>query len=206
MYNIYFENRVLEVCDMPEVPAYGPDAVVYHFPELADLDALPELFAASPKIGHLIVPVPDGRMEEGFQRICKAYKQINAGGGLVSNAKGEYLLIFRNGCWDLPKGKQEPGEDIKTTALREVGEECGISDITAQEPICITRHCYRQDGVLILKHTHWYRMSCPDAAIPVPQREENIQQAVWIAKEKLPFYIDRTYPSIREVFEKAGLP
>ena len=30
-----------------------------------------------------------------------------AGGGLVYNAKGEVLFIFRNGKWDLPKGGVE---------------------------------------------------------------------------------------------------
>ncbi len=37
-----------------------------------------------------------------------------------------YLFICRNGLWDLPKGHQEAGEDIRDTALREVSEETGI--------------------------------------------------------------------------------
>ena len=53
-------------------------------------------------------------------------KDVNAAGGLVHNAKGQYLMIRRNDIWDLPKGHQEKGEEISQTALREVFEETGI--------------------------------------------------------------------------------
>lgn len=39
---------------------------------------------------------------------------------------GKMLLIQRNGRWDLPKGKVEPGETLLQAALREVEEETGI--------------------------------------------------------------------------------
>ena len=68
------------------------------------------------------------------------YLEVNAGGGLVTNTKGEFLLIRRSGLWDLPKGHQEPGEDIGATALREVEEETGVgkSDILAGQSIVIS--------------------------------------------------------------------
>ena len=45
---------------------------------------------------------------------------IKAAGGLVENAKGEFLFIFRNKKWDLPKGKVEKNEKIKvTTGLKD---------------------------------------------------------------------------------------
>jgi 8-oxo-dGTP pyrophosphatase MutT (NUDIX family) len=41
-----------------------------------------------------------------------------------------YLLIQGyGGYWGFPKGKQEPGETVKQTALRELDEEVGISNI-----------------------------------------------------------------------------
>ena len=52
-----------------------------------------------------------------------SFKSIHAAGGLVRNIKGQYLFIFRNGKWDLPKGKIEKGEGIKSAAIREVEEE-----------------------------------------------------------------------------------
>lgn len=42
------------------------------------------------------------------------------------------LLIQRNGRWDLPKGKVEPGETLLQAALREVEEETGIKCVSVQ--------------------------------------------------------------------------
>ena len=53
-----------------------------------------------------------------FAEFCSHFREIPAGGGLVRNKEGKYLLIYRHKLWDLPKGKQEPGEDIETCALR----------------------------------------------------------------------------------------
>ena len=44
------------------------------------------------------------------------YLEVNAAGGLVTNEKGEFLLIRRSGLWDLPKGHQEAGEVLEDTA------------------------------------------------------------------------------------------
>jgi len=44
--------------------------------------------------------------------------------------KNEILFIFRNGKWDLPKGKAEAKETINQTAIREVEEETGITGLS----------------------------------------------------------------------------
>ena len=53
------------------------------------------------------------------------YEFIDAAGGLVEN-NGKFLWIFRNGIWDLPKGKVEINENFKSAGIREVQEECGL--------------------------------------------------------------------------------
>ncbi|MDB4195885.1 NUDIX domain-containing protein, partial [Flavobacteriales bacterium] len=58
----------------------------------------------------------------------KRFRIVEAGGGLVVNEKDEVLFIFRKGKWDIPKGKLEKREKIKHGAIREVEEECGITD------------------------------------------------------------------------------
>ena len=131
------------------------------------------------------------------------YKEVNAAGGLVQDSHGRYLMIRRNDKWDLPKGHQEPGEEIKDTALREVWEETGLKDLVLKDLICVTQHCYRRDGVWVLKHTWWYNMLCEGVQETVPQTEENITQAVFMDKEAVAEALKDTYPSIREVF--AGL-
>lgn len=205
MYNIYFDKRVLTVCPEKADATYNSNAVIYHYSENSQLSRLPGFFEQSKKINLLYVPVPANNVENTFKQICSEYKQINAGGGLVFNKKGEILLIFRNGLWDLPKGKQEPNEDIRNSALREVEEECGISEMEMKELICITHHCYHLNGNFMLKHTYWYKMYHTNGGIPKPQLEENIQKCMWVKKEELPQYLSNTYPSILEVFQQANL-
>ena len=45
------------------------------------------------------------------------------------NERGEFLSIYRNGVWDLPKGKLEKGEDFQSAAVREVEEETGMTEV-----------------------------------------------------------------------------
>ena len=130
---------------------------------------------------------------------------MNAGGGLVSNRRGDFLLIRRNGLWDLPKGHQEAGEDIRTTAFREVQEETGIANLEIRDLICVTDHCYRRDGIWHLKHTWWFDMMNTDPVNLTPQKEEDISKAAWVAKSSLPSFLSDTYPSITEVFRQAKI-
>ncbi len=151
-------------------------------------------------IGKECITLADDRELDLF---CAPYHQIVAAGGLVENPAGECLMIFRRNCWDLPKGKQEPGEDTVTCALREVSEETGLNDLTAGSLICVTHHCYIFQNVECIKHTWWYRMQSKNGQKLVPQAEEQIEEAVWVPREKLPVKLANTYPSIREVFFKA---
>ena len=133
------------------------------------------------------------------------YLEVNAGGGLVTNTKGEFLLIRRSGLWDLPKGHQEPGEQIDATALREVREETGLKNLTLGNFICTTDHTYLRDGQWYLKHTWWYSMTCLQDSETVPQTEEGITEVRWVAKTELPEFLQQTYPTIVEVFRARGL-
>lgn len=236
MYSIYFNNRCLEVCSSYEQPLNDTDAVIFSpsstpaksgksgktVPQSLspngmngialpmqlsqmDLSDLPALFRNTPNIKKLYIPSHQESVT--FKRLCTKFTSIQAGGGLVTNSKGEYLLIFRHGVWDLPKGKQEPNEDIRQAALREVEEECGVHDLEIKEHLCDTYHTYELDGKFMLKCTHWYKMeysgSCPDTK---PQTEESIERAIWVAQNDLPNYLSHTYPSIQEVFRvHAGL-
>lgn len=112
------------------------------------------------------------------------FKVIKAGGGLVMNAKGEVLLIFRRGSWDLPKGKKEKGEKRKQTALREVQEETGIHNLSLHSALPDTYHTYRINKQRILKLSYWYLMETDEHNL-VPQTEEDIEIAKWVKISEL---------------------
>ena len=206
MYSIYFNNRILRICNISETISCNPNATMLHHADTKTLEELPGLFEKAENLKMLYIPVPDSELQNTLNALCTNLTHINAGGGLVQNSAGEYLLIHRNGLWDLPKGKQEEGEDIALTALREVEEECGISNLEQGELLCITHHTYRMHGLHMLKHTYWYRMKYSgDCSVVVPQFEEGIQQCRWVPASELPELLKDTYPSIRQVFEEAGL-
>jgi 8-oxo-dGTP pyrophosphatase MutT (NUDIX family) len=107
------------------------------------------------------------------------YDFIDASGGLVEMNKN-FLWIFRNGCWDLPKGKLEPAEDFKTAALREVQEECGLDNqLKISKLLHVSFHTYIQNSKSILKRTHWYKMNYYGQNKLKPQKEEGIEKAQW---------------------------
>ena len=201
MRKIYFEKRSIIICPHDEQALSDPNAILYNIGTSSGISQLVELVEASESLQRIYVPTDD--IESTYRRICSEFIEVNAGGGLVSNRRGDFLLISRNGLWDLPKGHQDPGEDISVTALREVSEETGIDQLMLRDLICITDHCYRRNGLWHLKHTWWYDMLYTDPTDLTPQREEDISKAAWVAKSSLPPYLLNTYPSILEVFREA---
>ena len=139
------------------------------------------------------------------KELHEMYEPINAGGGVVLNEDGAVLMIFRRGKWDLPKGKQDEGEAIDKCALREVSEETGLEKLKLGEKICDTYHVYAQKNENLLKHTTWYRMTGTSKETLVPQKEENILEAKWIAEKDLAPIVYKSYEAVREVLHAAGL-
>ena len=201
MHKIYFEKRCIIICPPQEQALSDPNAILYNIGTNVDIHLLVGIFETSDTLQRVYIPTDD--VEDTYHRICSEFLEVNAAGGLVSNKRGDFLLIRRNGLWDLPKGHQDPGEDISTTALREVREETGIDQLESRGLICITDHCYRRNDIWHLKHTWWYDMLYTDPTDLTPQTEEDISKAAWVAKSSLPPYLLNTYPSILEVFKEA---
>ncbi|MEO6314580.1 MAG: NUDIX hydrolase [Chitinophagaceae bacterium] len=134
----------------------------------------------------------------------KRFTVIQAAGGLVSNNTDEILMIFRRGKWDLPKGKLDEGETLEACAVREVEEETGLRNITLQSPLITTYHTYHENGKFILKESYWYRMQISDKQVLVPQAEEDIAEAKWVAKKDLAAVINNTFPSVMDVLAVAA--
>ncbi len=201
MHKIYFEKRCILICSPDDQILSDPNIIQFSPGEDLDIHALVNMVEVSDSLQRVCIPTDD--TESTYKTICAEFLEVNAGGGLVSNRRGDYLFINRNSLWDLPKGHQDPGEDIAVTALREVEEETGIKDLILKDLICITDHCYKRNGIWHLKHTWWYDMLHNDPDDLTPQTEEDITKAAWVAKSSLPPYLLNTYPSIQEVFREA---
>lgn len=127
---------------------------------------------------------------------------IEAAGGLVLNPLTEMLFIYRYGCWDLPKGKKDPGESPAKTAVREVIEECGIDDIEIIKPLPSSYHMYKLPSKdWALKQTYWFLMRADDWKNPTPQIEEDISEVEWVKLTEAQNYLQNTYPSIKILVE-----
>ncbi|WP_439132435.1 NUDIX hydrolase [Polaribacter sp.] len=125
---------------------------------------------------------------------------IAAAGGLVTNAKNELLFIYRNGVWDLPKGKIEKGETIETAAIREVEEECGIFNLKLGKKLVTTYHIYHQNG-LNLKETHWFLMTSDYNEALIPQLEEGITEVCFKNEVAIQKALQNTYANIKIVYD-----
>ena len=140
-----------------------------------------------------------------FKDIKNKLTIIKAAGGLVQNDKGDYLFIFRNKKWDLPKGKVEKGEEVKIAAIREVEEECGVKVEKRKSLLGKTYHIYELNGEVILKRTSWYPMKVKGMPKLIPQKEEGITTASWVSKQGIKLKMKNTYPLIEDVLKTKKL-
>ena len=203
MRKIYLEKRSIIICSEDDTILADPNAIRFSVRDEGGISGMIGMFESSDTLQRIYIPTGD--IEGTYARICREFLEVNAGGGLVENRRGDFLMIRRNDLWDLPKGHQDLGEAIDVTALREVQEETGIEELELKELICITDHCYRRNGIWHLKHTWWYHMLDRKPLDLIPQKEEDISKAAWVAKSSLPPLLQNTYPSIVEVFREAKI-
>jgi 8-oxo-dGTP pyrophosphatase MutT (NUDIX family) len=111
---------------------------------------------------------------------------VVAAGGLVERDAPdgrEVLMIFRRGCWDLPKGKLDDGETVEACALREVSEEVGVAPdrLAITAPLGTTVHGYPlpRRHAYAVKTTHWYAMATTAEAFEA-QDDEGIEAVTWV--------------------------
>ena len=197
---IYFDNKPLFLCDAiePVIEEY------LHHDDAIFIDELDSHTVKSmihemqlEKVHAGVFLHPD--FEELKKFFFKKFTLVIASGGLVQNEKNEYMIIFRKGKWDLPKGKLDAGEKLEECAVREIEEETGLKGVQIESPLIITYHTYHENGNHILKETHWFLMLAPKQANFVPQQEEGIDKCEWVPVDKLAPYMENTHGSIIDV-------
>lgn len=113
-----------------------------------------------------------------------------------------FLLIrdsYRN--WGFPKGHLEKSELPEAAALREVGEETGLSDLALRSELAVIDWHFRFRGKLIHKICHFFLMES-EHALTSPQREEGITACKWVPIEEALALI--SYANAREVLQRAA--
>ena len=192
MYEVYILNR-------PVIFTENSDAnkcdLVMQQPGNRQLKALPNLLRENKHIKSVALIASD--VQSLWMHFCLLYTEVLAAGCVVENQQGAFLWIERNGHWDLPKGKVEPGESIEEAASREVTEETGIGRLTLANHLRTTYHTYEEGGIPILKTTFWFHAHHEGMNTRgVPQSEEGITDVQWKLRPFGPELLKNTYPSI----------
>ena len=102
----------------------------------------------------------------------------------------------------IPKGKIEKNESIEFAAIREIEEECGITDLVIQKQLQDTYHIYTFKNNLILKRTYWFEFTSTFVGELVPQLEEDITSVEWLTDVEIENKVlTNTYASIKELLQ-----
>lgn len=202
---VYFDDKPLFLCDKI-------DEVIEPFIHHDDAIFIDEL--NSHTIKTIVHEMQQSQVHAGVffhsdldalkQAFFKKFTLVTAAGGLVQNEKKEYLLIFRRGKWDLPKGKLDKGEKLEDCAIREIEEETGLKEVKLIKPLCVTYHTYHEGARFILKDSHWYIMKVKGSQQLVPQTEEDIHEIRWVKKTGLAEYMKISYPSVADVLRSVA--
>jgi len=195
MYKVFIDEKAFYALINMQIDLFIEDVKIL---ENENVDQVFDLLATSKK--KLVLNFFSNKECKSFFR--QHFKLISAGGGLVTNAKNELLLIKRNGVWDLPKGKIEKVEKKKEASIREVEEECGISSPIITKNLIKTYHVYEFKGKRILKQCFWYEMKYDGNEKLIPQTEEGIEKVIWLNKDQVKEKFKNMYPSVRDVINK----
>ncbi len=190
---VYFDNRFIEFVHPKTDENNGAHMLLTKKPEWQDVTAF--LHSSEKKLVYESL-----QPELNFRHFMTFFIPVEAAGGLVVNRSGQFLFIFRNGRWDLPKGVIESNEQGEQAAIREVQEECGITTVQIIQKLPISYHIYPDKKTdWILKKTHWYLMMTSSNTLPVPQTTEGITKVEWRDPDNIDDIIENTYGNIRNL-------
>ncbi|MEE2954417.1 MAG: NUDIX domain-containing protein [Bacteroidota bacterium] len=140
--------------------------------------------------------------KDNWGTFLQDYELIEAAGGVVYNQHKKLLMIFRNGKWDLPKGKIEFDEASDKAAIREVIEETGVNDLVIEEKLDETYHTYEVNGKKVIKKTIWYKMFTEFSLSFMPQLKEGITKVVWVDINDIEKKLQNSFTTIATLLKK----
>ena len=107
--------------------------------------------------------------------------EVSAGGVVVQKRGSVWrVLLLRdmNDSWTFPKGLVEKGEKKKDAALREIGEEVGLTKLEYIRSVSPIEYVYRR-GSLVHKTVHYFLFRAQGTETIVCQKSEGIKEAKW---------------------------
>jgi 8-oxo-dGTP pyrophosphatase MutT (NUDIX family) len=203
MYKVFFNDRELFLTDDFSSNFQVRYGLFFKYKEEDDLEEIIDIYSKVSRINTLFIFHYD--IEQLRNDFRKCFINIDAAGGVVKNNQDEYLLIYRRGKWDLPKGKLDKGENYQQAALREVEEETGLKGLTIERPLMSTYHTYAYKGKLALKKTNWFSMLYTGTEDPIPETEEDIEYIRWFKASELDEPFQNTFPLVIDIFRYLGV-
>jgi ADP-ribose pyrophosphatase YjhB (NUDIX family) len=194
MYKVFIDQKPILIVSNEDL------STKFETLHIDDIINVPEDIWSEPFVNSDPLQIVCLNPETEFNRIFSDHTLIEAAGGIVRSDYG-YLIIRRNGLWDIPKGKIDKGEAPEDAAVREIEEECGIESPKIEDSITETYHVYRNRNKAILKKTYWYFLSYHGPEHLTPQKNEGITDAVWMSQQQMFAIIGNTYGSINEVLD-----
>jgi len=131
-------------------------------------------------------------------------EETSAGGVVFRRSpEGPVVLLIKDSYrnWGFPKGHLEEGEDATRAAVREIGEETGLTDLVLHGPIEAIDWYFRFRGRLIHKTCHFFLFESADGEAR-PQRDEGISACRWLALDDALRTV--SYANAREILRAAG--
>ena len=114
-------------------------------------------------------------------------QEISAGGIVYKKGEGGLRIAFildpfRK--WTFAKGHLEGGETPEAAAIREVGEEIGLTQLKIIAPLGTMNFWFKDrwqhKGDLVHKTVYYFLMRAPRNAKASPQKAEKIRKVRWV--------------------------
>lgn len=196
IYKIFYSDKAIHLYGKDNHINLDDNFIKYQVDNVSDIVKLKKEFFSSGSQKTTILK-SNCSSKELFDMFRLAFKCIEAAGGLVINESGDYLMIFRRGKWDLPKGKLDYDETLEEAAIREVWEETGIKPGSVRSLIGNTYHLYSLKGEVVLKISTWYLMAVNGSPKGIPQEDEDISEVWWFTKDQLKEPLKNCHSSIK---------
>jgi 8-oxo-dGTP pyrophosphatase MutT (NUDIX family) len=200
MYKVFINDRLFQLVPLQDSLS-GVDLVLkLKGDEPSEyLKELVQAFESNSATESLILQSP--KIDATWNTFLELFNVIEAAGGIVYNPDHLMLMIFRNGKWDLPKGKIEKGEDAESAAIREVEEECGVCSLSLIKQLPTTYHTYKINNKNYLKKSYWFLMASSFTGKLIPQKEEGITEVRWMNNIEVQNALKNTYSSISDLLK-----